>query len=183
MYVYLHSHTSSNSDTSLLQPLRPFYAPPKKAVHDAKRLYVWMKSAVAHTLTSGTTWLLANTFRHTCTWVGSRYSSRRKKRGQTFRLVEPRANFLLSCCLKDWRHISLGLEVCMWYVAGLLSMGGHGTPGTPDFGRLVNPISTVVPIIPPHLYWHPRIFRPPSLCSTTCILGLAGYWLGRGVWR
>ena len=30
----------------------------------------------------------------------------------------------------------------MWYVAGLLSMGGHGTPGTPDFGRLVNPIST-----------------------------------------
>ena len=40
VYTFLHSHTSSNSDTSLLQPLRPFYAPPKKAVHDAKRLYV-----------------------------------------------------------------------------------------------------------------------------------------------
>ena len=49
---------------------------------------------------------------HVCTWVGSRYSSRRK-RGQTFRLVEPRANFLLGCCLKDWRHIRLGLEAWM----------------------------------------------------------------------
>ena len=39
VYTYIVTRHQT-ADTSLLQPLRPFYAPPKKAVHDAKRLYV-----------------------------------------------------------------------------------------------------------------------------------------------
>ena len=96
---------------------------------------------------------------HVCTWVGSRYSSRRK-RGQTFRLVEPRANFLLSCCLKDWRHISLGLEVCMYVCSRPVVPWGPWHPRHPQI--LVDTLyQPMVPIMPPQLYWHPRIFRPP----------------------
>ena len=74
-------------------------------------------------------------------------------------------------------HISLPLIMpnIFWYVskmfvityhAGNGGSGGQGgrAPPPPDFGRLVNPISTRGGrLCPPHFYLPPQIFRPSAI--------------------
>ena len=64
-----------------------------------------------------------------------------------------------------------------YYIAGVSSLG---VP--PDFGRLVNPISTRGDrLYPPHYYWHPRISDlPTALHSMYCFVILI---LGNQCWN